>query len=232
MKHESVGYVIFDSVFGNTEQIVRSIGGRMAEKKRIIAIITPPILIAFMYPIFHLLAAAFVDRIAWYLGLVIYWLIWGAVFPLFIIGKENIKTLIRPQKPNRKVLLLVAIPLLLTAIVRFIPGMEYEKESVWILFLLISTTLGNGFFEEVLWRGVYVKLFPNNIFYRMIWPSFWFAIWHYVPGSVLHENVIGLIGLMVGSGMMGLYLSYLTKKTNTLWWSIVTHFLGGIIMIV
>ena len=57
----------------------------------------------------------------------------------------------------------------------------------------------------------------------------WFAIWHYAPGSVLKDNVAGL---MIGAGVMGLYLIYLTRKTNKLWWSIVTHFLGGIIMIV
>jgi len=202
-------------------------------KKQIIAIVIPPILIAFMYPIFYLLAGVFVvDRIAWYLGLIIYWLTWGAIFPFLIIGKENIRTLIRPQKPNKKVLLLIAIPLLGALATKFIPGIGYEKESVWIFLLLLSTPLGNGFFEEVLWRGVYFKLFPNNILYRMIWPSIWFAMWHYVPGSVLHDNVVGLIGLMVGSGVMGLYLSYLTKKMNTLWWSIVAHCLGGIIMIV
>ncbi len=199
-------------------------------KKHIIAIIIPPILISFMYPIFHVLAGALVvDRIAWYLGLIIYWLIWGAAFPLWIIGKETILKLVRPQKPDKKVLILVSIPLVLAIIARFMPGMEYDKESVWILLLLLSTTFGNGFFEEVLWRGVYVKLFPNNIIFRMIWPSIWFAIWHYVPGSILHGNVLGLI---IGSGMMGLYLSYLTKKTNTLWWPIVVHVLGGIIMVV
>ena len=198
--------------------------------KQKIAIVTPPILIAIMYPIFQLLAGVFVaDRIAWYLGLVIYWLIWGAAFPLLIIGKENVRMLIRPQKPNKKVLLLVAIPLLLASIGKFIPGMGYEKESVWIFLLLLSTTFGNRFFEEVFWRGVYVKLFPDSIFYRMIWPSIWFAIWHYAPGSVLHGNVASL---MIGAGLFGLYLSYLTKKTNTLWWSIVTHFLSGIIMII
>jgi len=113
-----------------------------------------------------------------------------------------------------------------------VPGMEYEKQSVWILLLLLSTSFGNGFFEEVLWRGVYFTLFPNSIFYRMIWPTIWFAIWHYVPGSVLHDNLIGQIGLTAGSGLMGLVLSYMTKQTNTLWWSILAHTIGGIIMVV
>ena len=196
--------------------------------KQNIAIVLPPILIAFMYPIFHTLAGILNDRLAWCLGLAIYWVIWGFVFPMYVIGKDEIKILIRPRKPDKKVLLLVAIPLVGALASQFIPGMEYEKESAWIAFLIFSTPFGNGFFEEVLWRGVYVKLFSDNIFFRMVWPSFWFALWHYVPGSVLHGNVAGL---MIGAGVMGLYLSYLTKKTNTLWWAIVIHTLGGLIVV-
>jgi membrane protease YdiL (CAAX protease family) len=203
-------------------------------KKQIIAIVIPPVLIAIMYPVFYSLVETLaIDRIAWYIGLAIYWLIWGAAFPLLMIGKDKVKKLVRPQKPNVKILLLISIPLLGALATRlFVPGMGYEKESVCILLLLLSTPFGNGFFEEILWRGVYVTLFPKSVFYRMIWPSVWFAIWHYVPGSVLHENITGFIGLMVGSGLMGLYLSYLTTKTNTLWWSIVIHVLGGMIMLI
>jgi len=109
------------------------------------------------------------------------------------------------------------------------PGMGYAKDSAWILLLLLSTPFGNGFFEEVLWRGVYSKLFPTGTFYGLLWPSVWFALWHYAPGSVLNGNVAGL---MIGAGMMGLHLAYLTRKTNTLCWAVAGHTLGGIIMIV
>ena len=223
---------ILESAPGNRKQIINGLAGALADKRQIIAIIVPPVLIAVMYPIFHSLAPVMNGTIAWYLGLAIYWLIWGAAFPLLIIGWENIKTLVRPQRPTKKVLLPVAIPLLGALIVQFMPGMgDYDKSSVWILLLLLSSAIGNGFFEELLWRGVYVRLFPDSIFYRMIWPGIWFALWHYVPGSVSSGSVAGLIGLMAGAGVMGLYLSYLTRKTNTLWWSILVHFIGGIIMV-
>jgi len=193
-----------------------------------IAIVAPPVLVAVMYPIFHALAGVMNDRVAWYLGLAIYWIIWGGIFPLFIIGKEAINILIRPRKPDKKILLLIAIPLLGAVAGRIILG-GYEKESVWIALLLFSTPFGNGFFEEVLWRGVYVKLFPNNVFFWMIWPSVWFALWHYAPGSVSSGNPARL---MIGAGVMGFYLSYLAKKRNTVWWGIVVHTVGGIIMVV
>jgi len=121
--------------------------------KQKLAIVTPLVLVAVMYPIFHALAGVMNDRVAWFLGLTIYWIIWGAIFPLLIIGKDAIKKLILPHKSDKKILLLIAIPLLGAVAGRFILG-GYEKESVWIALLLFSTPFGNGFFEEVLWRGV------------------------------------------------------------------------------
>ena len=76
------------------------------------AIIAPLLLIVVMYPIFQLLSGAFGETIGWYLGLVIYWLIWGTVFPLAIIGKESIRTIIRwisdidDARPARRVMLI------------------------------------------------------------------------------------------------------------------------------
>ncbi|MFC2054702.1 CPBP family intramembrane glutamic endopeptidase [Chloroflexota bacterium] len=202
----------------------------MNNKKKFV-IIAPLILIAVMYPVFQILAGAFEGnwRIGWYLGLVIYWLIWGAAFPLLMIGKESIRRIIQPHKLNTKIFFLVMFPVLMASLYRFIPGMGYQKPSVWIFLLILSTTFGNGFFEEVLWRGVYMELFPDSTMFRIIWPSFWFAIWHYVPGSVHPDG--NVVALIIGAGAFGLYLSFLAKKTNTLWWSIVAHTLGGIIMI-
>ena len=200
------------------------------KNKQKFAIIVPLILIGVMYPIFQLLSSVLEETIGWYLGLVTYWIIWGAVFPFVIIGKESIKAIIRPQKLRLKVILLVLFPVLMASLYRFIPGMGYQKPNLWILLLLLSTTVGNGFFEEVLWRGVYMKLFPDNIVFRIIWPSIWFALWHYVPGSVHSDG--NVIGLMIGSGLFGFYLSFLAKQTDTVWWCIVAHILSGIVMVV
>jgi membrane protease YdiL (CAAX protease family) len=187
-----------------------------------------------MYPIFHSLAGVLTNaRIAWYFGLITYWVIWGILFPVIIIGKKDILALIRPQRLTKKILLPMSIILLGALAARLlVPGMEYEKQSAWTYILLLSTCFGNGFFEEILWRGVYYKLFSSNILYRMIWPSIWFGLWHYVPVSINNIEMAGLIGMIVGPTMMGLVLSYMTKKTNTLWWAILGHFFGGLIMVV
>ena len=209
-------------------RLASAIAGGLADRRQRIAFFLAPLVAGSMYPVFHSLAGVMDDRMAWYLGLAIYWLVWGAAFPLLTLGRESIRLLIRPRKPSWRILLLLAVPLAGALAVSLMPGMGYEKQSVWILLLLLSTAFGNGFFEEVLWRGVYARLFPNSVFFGIVWPGVWFALWHYVPGSVLHGNVAGL---MIGSGVMGLYLAWLTRKTGTIWWAIVAHTVGGIIMI-
>lgn len=200
-------------------------------QKQIIAIVAPLVLLAMMVPIFRALARGFEEnwRIAWYLGLIIYWLIWGAVFPLWIVGWDSVAEMIRPQRLNLGAFLLVVVPLVGAALYRLVPGMDYQKPSVWILLLVLSTTLGNGFFEEVLWRGVYLELFPQSIPFRVVWPTIWFGLWHYAPGSVSPDG--NPLGLMIGSGLMGFVLSFLAKRTGTVFWTIVAHTMGGIIMV-
>jgi membrane protease YdiL (CAAX protease family) len=184
-----------------------------------------------MVPVFRLLATVFGERwrLAWYLGLIIYWLVWCAAFSLWMVGRRGIADLIRPQRPSVRVLLLTLVPPVGASLYRLVPGMGYQKPSVWMLVLLLSTCLGNGVFEEILWRGMYIELFPDSIPLRIVWPSIWFALWHYAPGSISPQG--NVIGLIIGSGMMGFYLSFLAKKTGTIWWCIIAHTVGGIIMV-
>jgi membrane protease YdiL (CAAX protease family) len=199
--------------------------------KQKIALIAPIFLVGVMIPVFRSLAGAFEnDVIGWYLGLVSYWLTWCIVLPVCLIGGKHISEIIRPQKPNLTVILLVLFPIGMAALSKLILGMGYSKPKLWIWLLYISTAFGNGFFEELLWRGVYLVLFPNRILFQIIWPSIWFALWHYAPGSVsANANPLGLI---IGAGMFGFLLSFLAKKTGTVWWGIVAHALGGMVIII
>jgi membrane protease YdiL (CAAX protease family) len=194
------------------------------------AIVSPVVIIGMMVPIFRFLGNQLGNSVGWYLGLWIYWIIWGGVFPWIMIGKDSIVRLIRPQKLSLKLLAMVAFPVLMAAVFRFSTGMEYEKPALWFLFILVSTNLGNGFFEEVLWRGMYLELFPNRVIFRIVWSTVWFALWHYAPGSISASG--NPIGLMIGSGMMGLYFAFLAHKTGTIWWTMIAHALGGLIMVI
>ena len=146
--------------------------------KQLIAVVAPPILVVVMIPVFRFYVNIFDShwRIGWYLGLVTYWIIWCGILSLGLIGKTSLSKLIQPQRLTLGIFILLLIPLVGASLYRLIPGMEYERPQTWIFFMLITTNIGNGFFEELLWRGVYLELFPSNLLLGMIWPSLWFAL--------------------------------------------------------
>ncbi len=198
--------------------------------KQNLAILAPPLLMASMYVLFQLLSGILGETPGWFVGLMLYWLTWCAPFTLWLIGKERLRGIIRPRRLTRRVLLLLTIPIIGSLSYKMIPGMDYGQTSLGLALLMISTAFGNGFFEEVLWRGAYMELFPQNLFFRIVWPSTWFALWHFAPGSISPGS--NVVALVIGSGIFGFYLSCLAWKTDTIWWSILAHMAGGVIMTV
>jgi membrane protease YdiL (CAAX protease family) len=191
--------------------------------------VSPLVVIGTMYPVFQILASNFGTTLGWYLGLIFYWIIWGGLFSWIMIGPNEILRIIKPRRLNLRILFLILTPLILAGIFKFITGTTYEKPEIWIVLMLISTALGNGFFEELLWRGVYMVHFQANLFFRIIWASVWFGLWHYVPGTVSSNS--NPAGLIIGSTLFGFYLAFLAKGTGTIWWGIVAHVLGGLVIV-
>ena len=198
--------------------------------KQIIALSMPIILLVTIYPIFQALSQKFGNQKGWFLGLVVYWILWGGIFSFVIMGKDTVARLVHPQTIELQAVLLTAVPIVFSLIGRVFMGVNYEKSSGWVLLGLLATAVANGVFEELLWRGIYLELFPGSLLFQIIWPSLWFGLWHYAPGSVSNsENVWGLVSSAV---VFGLFLSLLARQTDTLWWPILGHTLAGIIMVI
>jgi membrane protease YdiL (CAAX protease family) len=198
--------------------------------KQRVALLTPPVLIGVMYAVFRVFVSATGSSfVGWYLGLATYWFTWCTILPLTLVGWRRIKALIRPRPLHRWGFALLLIPVFGASLYRLVPGIGYEKQALWITLLYVSTAFGNGFFEELLWRGVYMEMFPNSIPLRMVFPTIAFALWHYAPGAVsANENVWGLI---IGAAALGSVQSLLAKQTNGIWWPIVAHASAGLIMV-
>jgi len=200
--------------------------------RQITAIMAPVLLLITMYPVFRGLARKFgIDRwrTAWFLGLVVYWLIWGLVFPWLIIGKDAILHIFQPGQLTGKILLLVLFPLVMSVIFKLVSKIEYQKPDTAAAIMVLFSCFGNGIFEELIWRGVYLELFPQSILFGILLPSVFFALWHYIPGSINPKG--NVIGLMAGSGMMGLYLNILARHTHSIFWTMVIHILGSFITV-
>lgn len=207
---------------------------RRRESNRWLVLLAPIALIATTYPVFRLADAVFEDalggRLAWFIGMSVYWVAWGWIVPTWVLGRRQAWELIRPRRPSPLPVAHVSIVIALAATVRFlVPGMAYEKATTGAVVLLAISPFANGLFEELLWRGVFLVTYPHSTWLRVIWPSMMFGLWHLVPGSISPEGPH--IAMVIGPFLMGVYLAWLSKKTGTIWWATLAHTFGGLVMI-
>lgn len=211
-----------------------SLEGRVDARwtKRVTLIAAPAVLVV-MYPIFQLTSRAgdqVEGYLGWAAGLAIYWVIWGVLFSAWILGWRGIRDLVRPSRADVRMLLLVALPLVVTVIGRLLaPGTAYETQTVAALLVLIGTAVGNGFFEEVFWRGIPLRVFPGSRLLGVVWPSLWFGLWHLAPASISADD--GPAALVVGAMFLGLYLAFLARKGRSIWWPVVVHTIAGLTLV-
>jgi membrane protease YdiL (CAAX protease family) len=97
--------------------------------------------------------------------------------------------------------------------------------TVWV-----GMSVGNGVFEEILWRGVYPTLFPHSKLFGFVWPAVWFSIWHFAPGS-LSQNFQPLV-LVSGALMLGIFLGWGAFKTKSLFWASIGHTFSGLLQMI
>ena len=196
--------------------------------------LAPIALIATTYPVFQAADTLFGDavggRLAWFTGMSLYWAAWGGAFTTWVLGRRRAWELMRPRRPAPVPIAHVGVAIALAAAVRFlVPGMAYEKATTGAALLLAISPFANGVFEELLWRGVFLVIYPHNTWLRVIWPSVMFGLWHLVPGSISAGGP--QLAMVIGPLVMGVYLGWLSNRTGTIWWAILAHTLGGLVMI-
>jgi membrane protease YdiL (CAAX protease family) len=189
-----------------------------------IALIMPIVIIISMVCVFQLALFIVKNRqLAWYMGFIIYWPIWGIVYPILLIGKENVASVIKKKAPKGLEWIAFIIPpifvLLGTLIIRFDPS------DVTTKLILVGTSFATGILEEILWRGIFVFLFPKDLVKGYIIPVIWFGLWHIAPGSVSN---VPMVTLVIGAIFMGSCWGLLAYSSKNILWSSISHILTGI----
>jgi membrane protease YdiL (CAAX protease family) len=203
-------------------------------RRQWLVLLAPIALIATTYPVFRASETAFGDavggQLAWFVGMSFYWTLWGLLFTVWLLGRRTALALTRPQPPTPTTVAHVVFIVVMAGAVRFlVPGMAYEKATTGAAVLLAISPFANGLFEELLWRGAFFVSFPHNTWLGVVWPSVWFGLWHLVPGSLSADGPH--LAMVVGPTLMGIYLAHVTRKTGTIWWAILAHSIGGLVMI-
>lgn len=165
------------------------------------------------------------------LGFVFYWVFWCLLVPLSILKSESSLTLFKEkkrlfQKSNWLPATLLVVIIAVT--VAMYPPTRLSAAPIKLLILVIPTAIINGICEELLWRGLYIKVFPENPALGIIYPSIGFALWHICPQLVFPAET-GITPFVLSTFFLGISYAWISYRTGSIKWNVISHSLGGIL---
>jgi membrane protease YdiL (CAAX protease family) len=196
--------------------------------KQKIAILLSPALFLVMFAVYQGFSKILGSNLGWYAGFAIYWPIFCVAIPLSLVGSSRIIERYKIIKINPKYLSVYLFPVFMTLIGGFF--MSTTERDLIGLIIWMGMSIGNGIFEEILWRGVYPILFPDKKLFGFAWPAIWFSIWHFAPGS-LSQNFQPVV-LVSGALMLGISFGWGVFKTESLFWASIGHTLSGLLQLI
>jgi len=110
----------------------------------------------------------------------VYWVVWCLALPIAVLGPRRVVALFQPgdsrfAQLGIKIQSILWWPIVFPLSFAFLPRIAAASISV----VLASVAVGViGVTEKLLWRGVYVTLFADNIWLNTIYPSVAFGLWH------------------------------------------------------
>ncbi len=163
------------------------------------------------------------------LGFGFYWLFWCLLVPRWLLGKTKFTPILHDRAPlfSRANWLAAFLWLAVTLIAVLMYVGEFVRAPLALILLAVPLATLNGFCEEILWRGLYVRLFPRNPWLAILYPSLGFALCHLAPQVVFPaENIFGFV---VSTFFLALPYGYIAYRTGSAKWTAISHSLSGIL---
>jgi hypothetical protein len=169
-------------------------------------------------------AARLGERGGYLAGFGAYWLS-CAVLAVGILGPGKIRRLFGDRRPRLgKPAALGALLLLWPAVgaitTRFLP--EIGEATALMVTTAVAVALVNAVLEELLWRGVYITLWPSNPLLGWVWPAIGFGLWHLAP-QIIHPSAIGPVTYVAAAMALGLSWGWVAWRSGSLRWVSVSH---------
>ena len=86
----------------------------------------------------------------------------------------------------------------------------------------VSVGIVNAVLEELLWRGVYITLWPENPWLGWTWPAIGFGAWHLAP-QLIRPSPLGPVAYVVAATALGLSWGWVAWRTGSIRWVTVSH---------
>jgi membrane protease YdiL (CAAX protease family) len=197
-----------------------------ADRRQLVALTLPVVVPVAMTVAFRLTRDRLGDQGGYLAGFGIYWATCAGA-SVALLGRGRARALFRDARPRlgRPAVLGAALllwPPIGAIATRFVP--ELAAATPPMLATIAGVALVNAILEELLWRGVFISLFPRNPWLGWLWPAIGFGLWHLAP-QVIHPSSMGALGYVIAATALGLSWGWVAYRTGSLRWVSVSHFL-------
>ena len=189
-----------------------------------VALVLPVAVPVVMTAAFRLGSDRFGAQGGYLFGFGVYWATCGGL-SVASLGRRRIRGLFRDRRPRLGRPMAVGAALLLwpplgAIATRFIP--EIGQATLPMVATIGCVALVNAVLEELLWRGVYITLWPRNAWLGWVWPAVGFGLWHLAP-QVVHPSPMGSTVYVVSATALGLSWGWVAWRTGALRLVSVSH---------
>ena len=196
-----------------------------------LALLIPVLLIPSTSLVFWAMSRLLGPDLGYLIGFLFYWITWCLLVPLILLGRAGVRSLFTEEHPlfrRSTIFPTILLLLIIGGTVALYPPIQLREAAPTLLMVAIPVALINGVCEEILWRGVYVRLFPKNIWLAVIYPMVGFALWHLAPQLVFPaEN--GEWTFVLSTFFLGGSYGWIAYRTRSIKWPVISHSLGGIL---
>jgi CAAX protease family protein len=193
----------------------------------VLALLIPPAVLASMWLVFAGLTRAVGAKAGYFLAFAVYWLGWCLLVPMAMLGRKRLLALFGSGTRPLAALgwharALLVLPPLAALITVFPPGLP--RTTLLVALGSLGLAAVNGTLEEVLWRGVYARLFPDSLTLGYLYPALGFALWHLAPQAVHPFAGPGAVAAFVGGALaVGLCYGWIAWRTGSIRATAISH---------
>jgi uncharacterized protein len=194
----------------------------------IILLVLPLVLIPTMVWVFRACVSRFGLRLGYFVGFCVYWFFWCLSVPWSTLGTDIFGVFRPAPRPFGSSaalgMLALAAPLSLGFGYAFPKAIRRADTVVVVLSAVIAAV--NAPLEELLWRGAYLRVFPDDWLLGYVYPSIGFAVWHVAPLSVVPNRAPGGTWAFVAvSGLVGAMWGWVARTSGSILWTTAAHVL-------
>jgi len=194
---------------------------RVRRIRRLVVLLTPVAVPVSMASVFAALRGRLPARAAYNAGFAIYWGGWGLAVPMAVLGPRGVvRALASGRRPSTAEAAALLMPVAGALTTEFLPRRGLVDRRV--LTTMIGSAVANATAEELLWRAMFLEVFPEDVVRGALWPLAGFSLWHLAPQIVLPSRR-GRWAFVAGASVVGTASTCASWRAGGVRWVLLPH---------